>query len=268
MVTIISYHLPYFIIENLDVLSVLAINLTVETASKEFKKLGCTPLFTTYRKNTIPLHVKCPNGHDWFVTLNNLQKKGIHCPECSGVVTHHTFEFVKKFFESQKYTLISNKFINANSLLSVLCPKNHSWSIRFSDFYNTGYRCPHCSERGTSAAEKELRGFIKDVYPNVYRLQDRKVKIDSKPYIKGFHIDIFIPELKRGIEFDGTYHHSVKGLKRGRPFWSEYDLLNHSNIKDDWFASKGIQILHIKEEDWNVDKENCIKKCLEFLGVK
>jgi hypothetical protein len=42
---------------------------------------------------------------------------------------------------------------------------------------------------------------------------DNKVKIKGKPYIHGFDIDIFIPELNIGIEFDGGYYHTFAGLK-------------------------------------------------------
>ena len=41
--------------------------------------------------------------------------------------------------------------------------------------------------------------------------------------------------------------------------------MNYHTIKDRAFLSKGIQILHIEEKDWNSDKEACIEKCLEFL---
>ena len=50
-----------------------------------------------------------------------------------------------------------------------------------------------------------------------------------------------------------------------KKLWSDEDIRNYHEIKDSWFASNGIQILHIKEEDWIQDKEACIKKCLDFL---
>jgi len=34
---------------------------------------------------------------------------------------------------------------------------------------------------------------------------------------------------------------------------------------DRYFKSKGIDILHIKEEDWVKDKDRCIKQCFLFL---
>lgn len=122
--------------------------------------------------------------------------------------------------------------------------------------------------KGTSLAEKEIFKSVSFVYPNTKKLMDRSVEIPGKPYIKGFELDILVPELNKGIEFDGTYHHSFKYMRanKNKKSWSDDDIRNYHEIKDSWFASKGIQILHIKEEDWNKDKEACIKKCLRFLS--
>jgi hypothetical protein len=128
--------------------------------------------------------------------------------------------------------------------------------------------CDHMrSSRGSSIGEKELLKAIKNVYSDAKSLRDMKVCIPNRAHIRGFEIDIFIPELRKGIEFDGTHWHSFDALKKSHPKWSDEDLYNYHEIKDAWFASKYIQILHIKEEDWKRDKEACIKKCLEFLQI-
>jgi len=127
--------------------------------------------------------------------------------------------------------------------------------------------CAHMSPtKETSYAEKELFAIIQVLYPSARKFRDRSVKILDKPHIKGFEVDIYVSELKLAIEYDGTYYHSFAGLKRCRFHWPSDDIRNYHQIKDDWFASKGIQILHIREEDWNLDKEECIKRCLDFLN--
>ncbi len=120
---------------------------------------------------------------------------------------------------------------------------------------------------GISNPEKDLFNGVKSLYPKAQKLRDKKVKIKGKLHITGFDIDIYVPELRKGIEFDGNYFHSVKGLKRGRPNWAEEDLLSYHEIKDSYFASKGIQILHIKESDWNNNRAECITKIEQFLGI-
>ena len=129
--------------------------------------------------------------------------------------------------------------------------------------------CSHMGLSGTtSGPEKELLLIIRNFYSSAKKIRDRKVKIETKPYIKGFEIDIFVPEINKGIEFDGRHYHSFEFMRKDKfkTQWSDIDIQHYNSIKDDWFASKGIKILHVKEQDWILNKESCIKKCLDFLN--
>jgi hypothetical protein len=126
--------------------------------------------------------------------------------------------------------------------------------------------CSHMRKScGVSAEEKELLSEILKFYSDAKKLRKTEIEIENRHYIKGFDADIFVPSLMKAIEFDGTYHHSYAGPKRGRPWWPEEALREYHEIKDNYFLSIGISILHIKEKDWNLDKEACIQKCLSFL---
>ena len=130
--------------------------------------------------------------------------------------------------------------------------------------------CSHMKpSNGSSGPERELLSAIKNYNPAAKKYRDGKVKIEGKPYIYAFEIDIFIPELLMGIEFDGTRYHSFEYMRKDerKRFWSDEDLCNYHEIKDAWFATKGIRILHIKQKDWTDNKEICIRKCLDFLGI-
>jgi hypothetical protein len=154
----------------------------------------------------------------------------------------------------------------------------HTTKTEFSNASSSAYVAAHkrgliptiCSHMkdsvNTSVAELSLFNYIKSIYPTTKKIRDMTVKIQDKPHIHGFDIDIYTPELRKGIEFDGKYWHSTEALKNQKPHWPLEDVENYHQLKDSWFASKGIQVLHIKEEDWIKDKEECIKKCLEFLG--
>ncbi len=175
---------------------------------------------------------------------------------CSHMIdprTHLTNEYL--FLEAKKYNTRS-EFRNGN----------HS---AYRTSINRGILediCSHMTISGTiSIPEIDLFNEIKSVFPKTQKLRDRKVKILGKEYVEGFDLDIYVPELRKGIEFDGTYWHSPNGISRGRPKWPEEDIRNYHQIKDDYFASKGVQILHIREKDWLKNKEACLKKCLDFL---
>ena len=125
--------------------------------------------------------------------------------------------------------------------------------------------CSHMKRSLTISAQEELLfSLIKEQYPEANTFRDRNVIIEGKPYIKGFDIDMLVGN--KGIEFDGTYWHSFEGLQRSRKHWPKEDLVNYHRIKDSHFLSIGIQILHIKEEDWSLNSKDCFDKCLQFLG--
>ncbi len=208
----------------------------------------------------------CPFGHEWTPTFADFQS-GNRCLECSGQKPKTQLE-VANIFSKNGYKLIS-VYSNSHSKLSVICSSGHDWITTLKDF-NAENRCPKCKGTGTSYYETLLFDLIRGKIPHAKKLRDRRVKIKDKPYIKGFDIDIYIPELRKGIEFDGTYYHSFEYMRKSKNkiLWTDEDIRNYHKIKDDWFYSKGIQIIHIKEEDWIKDKEKCIERCLTFLGLQ
>lgn len=111
----------------------------------------------------------------------------------------------------------------------------------------------------TSIYEQELLRAIKKYYPSANKKIFCKISHDCYN-IKRLDIDIFIPELKKGIEFDGDYWHG-EGFKRA---WTNCPKVYH-RVKDFYFYNKGIKVLHIKERNWLKNKDECIKQSLRFL---
>ena len=96
--------------------------------------------------------------------------------------------------------------------------------------YNTTL-CTKCNslDKHQSGREIQLLQFIKSIYDNEV--------IES--YRDGLEIDIYLPDLKLGFEFNGLYWHCEK--------WKDK---NYHLEKNNYFKSKGINILHIWEDDW------------------
>lgn len=134
--------------------------------------------------------------------------------------------------------------------------------------------CSHMKvSSNASKPELQLFDIIKHIFPKAQKLKitckRNQSLIEGKPHIHGFDLDIYIPELRKGIEFNGKYWHSVDGLKRSREHWPEEDLINYHQIKSEYFGhNHDIEILHIDGEDWKNNKQNCVNRCLEFLGVE
>ena len=153
-----------------------------------------------------------------------------------------------------------------------------SWRKNSKTAYHTAHEnkwieecCAHIKRiGGTSEAEKELINMLKQEYPKIQKNVRFNTKnyFKDKPYIKRFELDIYIPELRKGVEFNGTYWHSFEGLKRGRSHWlNDEDIKNYHNLKKEFFKSKNIDYIEILQIEWNKDPDKCINECLQFLGA-
>jgi len=203
-------------------------------------------------ENKIEFRSKHPKAYD------AAYKKGILDEICN----HMAF---KTYWSKEKLELEALKY-NARIEFQ---KNNHAAYQAAQRFKLLDDICSHMKlSANISEQEQNLFDIIKQKFPKAQKLRDRKVQIANKPHIEGFDIDIYIPELRKGIEFDGTYWHSVEGLKRSRDHWPEEDLRGYAALKDDHFKSRGIDLLHIKEEEWMSNKKNCIEKCFAFLGEK
>ena len=97
-----------------------------------------------------------------------------------------------------------------------------------------------------SNPELELKKYVENVYGKpVTRFHDSSLELD-----------IYIPEKKLGIEYNGNYWHSLKNKDK-----------NYHYNKSKHFEEKGIRVIHIWEYEWNNERqrpilENIIKNAL------
>jgi len=143
------------------------------------------------------------------------------------------------------------KYLNDGiSLFS--CEKGHNFEIskdvyskRKSYFVNI---CTVCNPVGdnNSIKEKEFSDFIKSIYTGDI----------INNYRDGQEIDIYLPELKIGFEFNGLYWHCDK-------FKDRWFHINKTN----YFKEKEIRILHIWEDDWDKNREIIKSQICNLLMV-
>ena len=99
----------------------------------------------------------------------------------------------------------------------------------------------------TSKPEKEIRAFIEDL-----GFKTDKYIIGDGKTTQRFEIDIYIPEKKIGIEFNGGYFHSINGKKIG------YITHNYHYHKSRIALQNGIELVHIWEDQW-ANQQDIIK---------
>jgi hypothetical protein len=121
-------------------------------------------------------------------------------------------------------------------------------------FYDNLYggRVPRCYKCYPISYQSQIEIDIRNWLAELIETQHNRL------FDKTHELDIFIPSKNVGIEMNGNYWHSELGGKRDKNY--------HLN-KTNFFKSKGIQILHIFEDEWN-DKQDIAKSIiLSKLGL-
>lgn len=88
----------------------------------------------------------------------------------------------------------------------------------------------------TFISEKQLRlyEYIKEIYNGEVLLNDREV-------LEGLELDIYLPELKIGLEFNGIYWHSEKFLNNMYHHYKYYQC-----------EERDIRLINIWEDEWDL----------------
>ena len=103
------------------------------------------------------------------------------------------------------------------------------YRVRPNDIQQGWGRCPYCNVN-ISEPEREMSKYISEIY-NGEIIRNYKDKME---------LDVYIPELKIGFEYNGIYWHSDKIIKDK----------NYHLKKKEYFKEKGIDVIFIDEYDW------------------
>lgn len=113
-------------------------------------------------------------------------------------------------------------------------------------------RCLKCfPKHGSSIAEKEVLDFVKSIYSGRI-IENNQTVLENR-----LELDIYIPDKKIAIEFDGLYWHSEENGK---------DANYHLN-KTVECEKNGIRLIHIFEDEWNEKREIVKDRIRSILGI-
>lgn len=128
------------------------------------------------------------------------------------------------------------------------CINGHEWQAyvyyRTQHYPQYGNACPICRGNQSSILEKELSDFIESSTSQRILLHDRSL-IGPK------ELDIYLPDSRIAIEFNGVYWHSERG---GKGKWFHFE-------KWKLCRDKGVQLITIWEDDW-LYKNNIVKNMI------
>jgi protein-arginine kinase activator protein McsA len=189
---------------------------------------------------------------------NNLKKYGVgNVMECNNIKARSRNTRLKieygRFFQNDVFNskiepmFDINEYDGINTEYRFRCKK---CGDIFDDILRGGKipRCYKCyPNNNTSIAEIEIGDYIKSLGVDVIK--------NERNIIDGLEIDIWIPSLKIGIEYNGLYYHSE--------IFGNTDKLYHLD-KLQKCEKLGIRLINIFEDEW-ISKPHIVKSKLKHI---
>jgi len=224
-------------------------HITYEQIKRDIEMEGYTLLSKEYTNAKTKLTIRCPSGHEYKVNRNNF-KSGNRCPYCAERIKLE-YGYIKEQIEKEGYKLLSKKYENNKSKLYIECPEGHRYYASYGKFKG-GNRCPICCNLISKPEKEVLLTVYKFIDPSKV-IENDITQILNPTSHRNLELDIWIPSLKKAIEFNGDYWHSKK------------QVIQRDKIKSEQCKKKGIDLLVIKENSWNNQKDKCRKRIREHL---
>lgn len=198
------------------------------------------------------------------VIYTNINKFGVEFPSKSDVIKNKMCETTFKrygvdnfsktsiFKEKIKLKCLEKMAIKLSNSGTLLTSNDSKYLIKckickndfqiLNNLMNSRIRvgdsiCLNCNPKKQKIKENKIYSFIEENYSGKIIQNDRSI-------LNGKELDIYLPDLNLAFEFNGLYWHSD----------IYKDRMYHIN-KTKECLDKGIQLIHIWEDDWNYKPE-------------
>jgi orotate phosphoribosyltransferase-like protein len=129
------------------------------------------------------------------------------------------------------------------------CKKGHQFDMLFNGVQQ-GSWCPSCAHNSPSEAQIEIFNYVNSIY-------NGKVLLSDRTAITPKELDIYVPDKKFAIEYNGLYWHSNALKNRNGEHVKKYDLCQ----------AAGIELFAIYLDEWE-NKPELIKAMIRWrLGL-
>jgi len=196
--------------------------------------------------------------HGTYQKVESQRRRGLGgCPKCSfkkrGLKRRVTYsEFIQRVnlvqpvgtqWETKTDMLVHDK-------IRVVCPLGHVWNPLIHDHLR-GMGCPICAKR-QSRGEREIGEYLRSIGLHV---EERNRSLLGK------EIDLYLPEQKIGIEYNGLFWHCENPrFYTGKT--KDYHI-NKTNLAE----KRAIRLIHINEDEWR-DRQTAVKTALQLMTGK
>lgn len=208
-----------------------------------------------YKNQQTEVDIICPI-HGIFPQKPEYHMNGSECPECAKVsrAMKHLLtneDFIKRANEVHryKYDYTKTRYTGIFNEVIITCPTHGDFVQRAND-HLCGCGCQECG-RLYSKYENEIYEYIKELLPGSDIIRNDRI------ILTGNELDLYIPSKHVAIEFDGLYWHN----ELNKPD------KNYHLKKTELSEKRGIQLIHIFEDEWTYKQEIVKGRLKSILGL-
>lgn len=215
--------------------------------------------------SNIKVHWKCEREHEWETSPAKIK----NCPFCNNRKVDNSNSLktlhpnIAKEWHPHKNAPLKPSQIIPGSPKKVWwqCSNcRHEWDTTVRHRAERGTNCPECSKwTGTSFSEQSIYYYLHQLFPQTksrYRYAVNEEKVE---------LDIYVPELNLGIEYDGyRYHKSQKKMSSDH----QKNILLRGHVQLIRIREKGLK--PVPEEGSIVynrtsNQKNTLHVCIQFV---
>ena len=199
---------------------------------------------------------KCNN--EWLAQIKH-RSSGSKCPPCANVIAGEKLRLTLLTDENNfkvKFPHIAKEWhpkknenkkpedyaFSSNKKFWWRCEKGHEWEQSLNNRAGKGSNCPKCVNQ-SSGPELRVLSELEYFFAITHRYKLEKNEID-----------IFIPTLNIGIEYDGYYYHKSS--------------ISKDKKKDLFFKKKKIEIIRVREAPLQLDDFKGIQSDVRIISKK
>lgn len=195
-----------------------------------------------YKNAFTKITITCKTHGD-FQQLANSHLNGQGCPKCGFESTLKSITKTKEQFIAEctkkhygKYEYEKTNYKNNKSCIIISCKKHGDFIQRAQDHLN-GDGCIRCT---TSLEQEEITSELSKLSNNFYT--------NTRSIIPPLELDLYFPEQKIAVEYNGDYWHSYNQLETK-------DQKHKHSRKADLCESNNITLYQFGSYEWHYKKE-------------
>ena len=193
-------------------------------------------LLSKWENSHVKIKIKCLKcDHIWDTYLSSI-RSGSWCSNCHFNSIRNSLQYVQDHIKTKNGSLLSTSYKNNSQKLEILCNDcDNTFKMTFSNIVG-GKWCALCKNK----TQKYLFSLLKEIFnmPVEYNYKGFEWLRTNGKYIQ--EIDIWVPDLKLAIEYDGEQHFipvcfggiSKKEAKENLKDTKRLDKIKNKKIKE------------------------------------